>query len=208
MQLDADGNPDAAAAAHGMAKVEIVCGPMFAGKTCALDGLAGAAEHAGRSTLILSPRAAERYGSGVVSTHTQRQRPCVCVERLAGVDHVSGTCRWHLVLVEEAHFFDAADLRAFVERARWCCTLLVVFGLDGNSEMRPFPWVGEVLPLASSIHKLTGMCSRCETGVAVCTLRRAGVAGGELLVGAGGEYEAVCAACHPRSPPPIRPSEF
>jgi len=180
------------------AHVDLVCGPMFSGKTSALDGLADAAEHAGRSVFIVSPAAAERYGQDVVSTHSQRQRPCVCVAQLASIATVRGTHYWHLVLVEEAHFFACADLRDFVERARWCCARLVVFGLDSNSELRPFPWLGELAPLARSIEKLNGMCRRCPDGVAVCTLRREGVEGGELLVGADQEYEAVCAACHPR----------
>jgi thymidine kinase len=180
------------------APVDLVCGPMFSGKTSALDGLADAAEHAGRSVFIVSPASAERYGAQVVSTHSQRQRPCVSIARLSTIATVRGTHFWHLVLVEEAHFFELADLRDFVERVRWCCARLAVFGLDGTWQLHAFPWLGELAPLARSIQKLNGMCRRCESGVAVCTLRREGVEGGELLVGADQEYEAVCAACHPR----------
>jgi thymidine kinase len=102
-----------------------------------------------------------------------------------------------LVVVEEAQFF--ADLVPFVTRAVDVDGKhVVVVGLDGDAERKPFGKVLDLVPMADRITKLTAMCKLCADGTpAIFTFAAAddavaATAVGEACVGAADKYMPMC----------------
>lgn len=63
--------PTTMAAAGG---IEIICGPMFSGKTTALLARVASEEAAGRKVMLLKSALDDRYGASIVVSHDGKQR--------------------------------------------------------------------------------------------------------------------------------------
>jgi thymidine kinase len=68
-----------------------------------------------------------------------------------------------LIIVDEAQFFP--DLRDFVLYAVDACNKdVVIVGLDGDADRKPFGQILECMPLADEITKLKAFCRSCKDG--------------------------------------------
>jgi thymidine kinase len=68
-----------------------------------------------------------------------------------------------LVIIEEAQFFP--DLYEIVLRlVETNQKRVVVVGLDGDSERKPFGQILDLVPIADTVTKLTALCKRCNDG--------------------------------------------
>lgn len=68
-----------------------------------------------------------------------------------------------LVVIEEGQFFE--DLVPFVTQAVDNLEKhVVVVGLDGDAQRRPFGHVLELIPLCDRVTKMTAMCRTCRDG--------------------------------------------
>jgi thymidine kinase len=187
-------------------EIHIVCGPMFVGKSSELRRRANCATWAGNTVLVVSnPLDAARAGSGHVLTHDGHKLPC---QHVADLDTVrfANEQFYSTILVDECQFFDVNQLVRFSQHAIQHCTQLVLFGLDGQYNLKPFKWVGKMLPYARSIVKLTGQCKGCpERSASICSVRieepnwPATVADSEesVVVGGDDKYKGSCLNCHP-----------
>jgi thymidine kinase len=71
--------------------------------------------------------------------------------------------RSSIILVDEAQFFP--DLLEFVRLATDVFEKEVyLFGLDGDTERKPFGQLLECIPLADSVTKLKALCKICGNG--------------------------------------------
>ena len=98
-----------------------------------------------------------------------------------------------LVIVDEAQFFP--DLKQFVEYASdHLGKDVLVVGLDGDAERRPFGQILDCIPLADTVTKLKAFCKMCGDGTeAIFSLcRRHQEKTEHVLVGGAETYEAVC----------------
>jgi thymidine kinase len=68
-----------------------------------------------------------------------------------------------LVIIEEGQFFP--DLYDIVLRlVEVNQKRVVVVGLDGDSDRKPFGQILDLIPLADTVTKLTALCKRCNDG--------------------------------------------
>jgi thymidine kinase len=96
-----------------------------------------------------------------------------------------------LIVIEEAQFFK--DLYPFVQNAVDICGKdVLVVGLDGDSERRPFGRIAEIIPLCDKITKLTAMCKRCGNGSPAIFTHRKDADTSIIKVGEADTYEALC----------------
>jgi thymidine kinase len=177
--------------------LEVVCGPMFSGKSEELIRRLRRAEIAGRRALIVKPRIDDRYDIGHVVSHAGLKMRAVAVgrpEEIAGL--VDG---YGVVGVDEVQFFPPAIvdvLDGLVERG----LRVVACGLDQDFRGLPFGSMPELLCRAELVDKLQAVCHRCG-GPATMTQRLvdgrpARVDGETIVVGAREQYEARCRSCH------------
>ena len=133
--------------------LELVCGPMFSGKTGLLIDRLAAADGLGLRTVALKPAADTRNPSLV--THSGGTYPATTWN--PGEPVPAGDAE--LVGIDEVQFVDVAHVESLLEAC--ADRTLVVSGLDLDFRREPFPIVAELERAADVVHRLTATCSRC-----------------------------------------------
>jgi thymidine kinase len=189
-----------------MATVELIIGPMFSGKTTELLRRARALSAIGARVLFIAhSNDAQRYVQqpdlataidAAVRTHAndaQRGPNVHYATRLSEIDGLVSEC--DVVAVDEVQFF--GDLIDFVRRheSRAGLTLLLS-GLDGDADRRPFGQTLSVIPLCDEVVKLRAFDTVLRDGSrASFSLRLPdrGARGSDVVVEVGGSelYAAV-----------------
>ena|SRR5437763_6875438 len=175
--------------------LELVTGPMFAGKTELLLERLWAAEASGKKAVAVKPRIDTRWPGEIVS-HSGARRAAVALgddgELLELVE------RYDVVGIDEAQFFARrfADVIGELRQARH----VVVAALDLNFRGDSFPVVPALVEEADVVHRLTATCGSCG-GRATLTQRIVDGAPAPLdddVVRVGGTelYAPRCASCY------------
>jgi thymidine kinase len=177
--------------------LEVVCGPMFSGKSEEMIRRLRRAEIAGQRVVLFKPRIDDRYDNADVVSHAGVRMSAVPVD---GHAEIAARARGHEVVgVDEVQFFDeqvvAAALALADRGVRVICA-----GLDQDFRRRPFGPMPELLARAEFVDKLQAVCHRCG-GPATTTQRLvdgapAPYSGDTIVVGAAEQYEARCRDCH------------
>jgi thymidine kinase len=175
-------------------RVEVVAGPMFAGKTEELLRRVRRAVIAGRRVQVFSHILDVRRGTDRVASHAGLDHPSQAapsadeIERAVGQDS-------ELVAVDEAHFF-GTGLIGVADRLARRGAVVVVAGLDVTFAGAPFEPLPSLMALAERVEKLTAICTVCGADaifhVRVAPSRSAAT---ELVaehVGGGEKYQARC----------------
>jgi thymidine kinase len=175
-------------------RVEVIAGPMFAGKTEELLRRVRRAVIAGRRVQVFTHRLDTRQGTDRVASHAGLEHPSLAV---ASADDVRRAVRpqTDMVAVDEAHFFDAGLPRAADGLARGGVVVLVA-GLDVTFDGLPFEPLPSLMALAERVDKLTAICTVCGAdAVYHARVAPTPMAAAELVaehVGGGEKYQARC----------------
>jgi thymidine kinase len=177
--------------------LEVICGPMFSGKSEEMIRRLRRAEIAGQRVVIFKPRIDDRYDAADVVSHAGSRMRAVPVTSVAEiVEHARG---YEVVGIDEVQFFEPALVTHALELADRGVRV-VVAGLDQDFRRLPFGPMPELLSHAEFVDKLQAVCHRCG-GPATTTQRLvdgrpAPYSGETVLVGAAEQYEARCRGCH------------
>jgi len=180
---------------HG--SLEVVCGPMFSGKSEELIRRLRRAEIAGLRALIVKPAVDDRYDVGHVVSHGGAKMRAVTA--MSGVDVRRLAAGYEAVGVDEAQFFDARIVGAISDIVDGGARV-VAAGLAQDFRGLPFGSMPTLLALADYVDKLEAVCHRCG-GPATLTQRLvdgkpAPFSGETVQIGALDSYEARCRACY------------
>jgi thymidine kinase len=165
--------------------LEVVCGPMFSGKSEELIRRLRRAEIAGQKVLIVKPRIDDRYDVSHVVSHAGARIRAVAVDSSAEILGLADG--YETVGIDELHFFDpglAGVVQTLVDRG----VRVIGAGLAQDFRGLPFAPLPELLCIAEFVDKLQAVCHRCG-GPATLTQRLIGGApapfsGKTIVVGA------------------------
>lgn len=148
----------------GAGRLEVIAGPMFAGKSEELLRRVRRARIARRGVVVVSHALDDRRGVGRVSSHSGQEVRSHTVSDAAEIPGliVDGT---ELVAVDEAQFF-GAGLVPVVSDLAGRGLVVVVAGLSVTFDGQPFAPLPELMALAESVEKLTAVCSVCGADAA------------------------------------------
>ncbi len=175
-------------------RVEVVCGPMFAGKTEELMRRVRRAVIAGRRVVVFSHALDARHGSDRLASHVGRDFPSMAASTADEIEAQvpDGT---DVVAIDEAQFFGPA-LVPVVGRLADRGIVVIVAGLDVTFDGRPFEPLPSLMALAEQVDKLTAICTVCGEEAVFHVKLTATDAGADDLVAAnvGGTdlYQARC----------------
>jgi thymidine kinase len=177
--------------------LEVVCGPMFSGKSEEMIRRLRRAEIAGQRVVLFKPRIDDRYDAADVVSHTGVRMSAVAVEGC--LDLVSRTRVCDVVGIDEVQFFEPAIVDAALSLADGGARVIVA-GLDQDFRREPFGPLPALLARSELVDKLQAVCHRCG-GPATTTQRLldgrpAPYSGETIVVGALDTYEARCRDCH------------
>jgi thymidine kinase len=171
--------------------IEVICGPMFSGKSEELIRRLRRAVIARKRVQVFKPVIDVRYSANEIVSHADRRMQS---EVVGGPREILTLLDWRtqVVGIDEANFM-GPDLVDVAQQLADSGKQVIVSGLDTDYMGRPFPPVPDLLCVAEAITKTLAICVRCGNP-AKHTQRLAG--SDELIVvGAAGLYEARCRRC-------------
>ncbi len=177
--------------------LEVICGPMFSGKSEEMIRRLRRAEIAGQRIVIFKPRIDDRYDAADVVSHAGVRMRAVAVGSVGEL--VERSAGHEVIGVDEVQFFEPAIIQAALRLADRGARV-VAAGLDRDFRRLPFGPMPELLAHAEFVDKLQAVCHRCG-GPATTTQRLVGgepapYSGETVVVGAEEQYEARCRDCH------------
>jgi thymidine kinase len=177
--------------------LEVICGPMFSGKSEEMIRRLRRAEIAGQRVVIFKPRIDNRFDAVDVVSHAGARMRGVPIGSVAELQ--ARARGFEVVGIDEVQFFERKIVQAALELADRGARV-VASGLDQDFRRLPFGPIPELLSHAEFVDKLQAVCHRCG-GPGTTTQRLvdgqpAPYSGETVVVGAAEQYEARCRDCH------------
>jgi thymidine kinase len=187
-----------------MAKLEVICGPMFAGKTEELIRRVKRCVLATQAVQVFKPSMDYRFGVDRITSHGKTDlevatgiRPMAVKdgERLQIHDDTS------VVAFDEAQFFDEKWLLPIIESLVNDAGIRVICaGLDMNTYGEPFGCMPSLLAKADEVMKVKAVCTECGND-ATRTYRDTPYTGEKAVeIGGMGLYKPRCLVCWEPTP--------
>ncbi len=171
--------------------IEVICGPMFSGKSEELIRRLRRAIIARKRVQVFKPILDNRYSADEIVSHADSRIGATVVEN-ARATLVNMDWRTQVVGFDESNFF-GPDLVDVAQQLADSGKQVIVAGLDTDYLGRPFPPMPDLLAVAESITKMLAICMRC--GNPAKHTQRLVESADLIVVGAGGMYEARCRRC-------------
>jgi thymidine kinase len=178
-----------------MGKLEVICGPMFSGKSEELLRRLKRAHIAKRPFQLFKPSIDNRYSETHVVSHSGLSMKCRVIDTAEELLSVPQEVK--IVAIDECQFL-GEDTPKVVEALVADGKRVIVAGLDMDSNGTPFDPMPQLMARAESVLKVTAVCESCGDD-ATHTWRRDTVhvgnnvdVGPSVLVGASDHYQARC----------------
>ena len=174
-----------------MGWIEVICGPMFSGKSEELMRRLRRAMIARKRVQVFKPVIDDRYSHNEIVSHGDIRMGSEVVSSAAEIVK-SLDWRTQVVGVDEANFM-GPDLIDVAGQLADSGKQVILAGLDTDFMGRPFSPIPELLAHAESITKTLAICMRC--GNPAKHTQRLVESEDLIVVGAAGIYEARCRRC-------------
>ncbi len=169
--------------------IEVVCGPMFSGKTEELIRRVKRAQIARQKVQIFKPAIDNRYHeTDVVSHSTLRMEATPVNTAVEILQRVFDSTR--VVAIDEVQFFDE-NISIVVEKLARRGIRVIMAGLDQDFMGKPFGPMADLLAIADQVDKIHAICTVCGAAASK-TFRKNPNNASQVLVGESDLYEARC----------------
>ena len=181
-----------------MGQIEVICGPMFAGKTEELIRRANRLEYARKKYLVFKPTIDDRYSTTEIVSHSKYRKNSIPIKSSEEIlSHITDDIK--AVIIDEVQFFDENVIN-IAEYLADKGLRVICGGLDCDFKGNPFAIVANLLARAESVTKLNAICNVCGNPAT----RTQRIIDGQpayeddpiILVGATEAYEPRCRCCH------------
>lgn len=170
-------------------RIEIILGCMFSGKSTELMRRISSYNAVDIPTLIMNSMLDTRCEDNMMKTHSDQTHNAVKVDRLMTITEDPNFFKLQVIGIDEAQFFP--DLVEFVLFAEKYNKTVIIAGLDGDSNRKPFGQILECIPLCDSVVKLTAMDMVSKDATPAIFSKRIVDESDQIHIGSKGEYVAV-----------------
>lgn len=178
--------------------IEVICGPMFAGKTEELIRRVTRMEYAKKSFIVFKPVIDNRYATDEVVSHSKYHKKAINISNPKEI-YKYITLDTQAVIIDEIQFFDESMIEVATDLANHGLRV-VCAGLDLDFKGKPFGIIPSLLAIAEKVTKLTAICVCCGEEATrtqrIIDGHEAYIDDPVVLVGAKESYEARCRKCH------------
>lgn len=174
-------------------QLEVICGPMFSGKTEELIRRITRARYANQTVLSCKPTVDVRSGTEKILAHSGASEPCYSIQGLEQLQSLFNKARPQMVALEEVQFLQHSEYTKLLQWLFGQETKVVVAGLDMDFRGLPFENTAYSLSIAPKVDKLSAVCVVCGQD-GTMTFKKSG---GQDRVEIGDQdlYEARCYQC-------------
>ena len=171
--------------------IEVVCGPMFSGKSEELIRRLRRALIARKRVQVFKPEIDIRYSKNEIVSHADSR---MSSEVVTSPKEILNRLDWRtqVVGIDEANFL-GQQLVEVAQQLADSGKQVIIAGLDTDYMGRPFAPIPDLLCVAESITKTLAICLRC--GNPAKHTQRLVESDDLIVVGAMGMYEARCRRC-------------
>ena len=186
------GKNDVQALPRDIGWIEVVCGPMFSGKTSELIRRIERCVYARQRVEIFKPSVDTRYAEEEIVTHSRMRLQAKPVRSAVEILERSDSAS-EVVGIDEAQFFDGT-LVEVVEELAARGKRVIVAGLDQDFRGEPFEPIPQLMAIAEFVSKQLAICMVC--GNPAGRSQRMVSSTSQVVLGAEEAYEARCRRCH------------
>jgi thymidine kinase len=178
--------------------IEVVTGPMFAGKSEELIRRIRRLTYAHKKVLVFKPKIDNRYSENDIESHLHNKADAINITSSKEIlPYIKGQI--DAVVIDEVQFLDPGIYDV--------CNLLadkgirvIVGGLDQDFRGEPFLITAKLMAKAEFVTKLTAICVKCGAPATMTQRIVDGVPASydepTIKVGASDSYEPRCRHCH------------
>jgi len=179
--------------------IEVICGPMFSGKTEELIRRLTRAQIAKQKVAIFKPKIDDRYAKEEIVSHSRHKIDSVIVESPWEILELAKHAE--VVGVDETQFL-GMDIVHVVQKLADAGKRVICAGLDTDFRGLPFEPMPQLLSIAEYIDKMLAICVKC--GNPAKHTQRIVESRDLVLVGEYDAYEPRCRRCFvpPQTHPP------
>ena len=197
------------------ARLEVIVGPMFSGKTERLIAKLHRAQYAKKRVRITKPAHDTRTQGYIASRAVMPDGTTEVTDRLSAVmvrneedfARIVRPFDFDVLAIDEAQFFPLDEplrdslgwfgraIRGLLREKRDTGLRIIVAGLDMDFAEEPFGPIPGLLAIADSVEKLTGVCMACGSDAGYISYRLIS-SEKQLVVGDAGEYQVRCRSCY------------
>lgn len=172
-----------------MSTLDIIIGPMFAGKSSFLIKRIRQLKVLKKKYLVIKPRIDTRYANEEIVSHDYEQEKCHSIEKVSDIFNTL-TEDIHTILIDEGQFFtDLKNSVLFLLEEK--NINIIIVGLDGDSNRNKFGQILDLIPYCDTCTKISALCKRCNDGTPAIFSHRNSNSNKQIEVGAY-DYEALC----------------
>ncbi len=179
--------------------IEIIVGPMYAGKSEELIRRINRAKIADLKVLAFKPKIDKRYSDNNITSHNGKQAPSIPVDTTLEIEKMLEKETFDVLAIDEIQFFDE-NILSLCQRVADTGKRVICSGLDMDFRGEPFRVVPKMMAIAEYVTKLTAVCMVCKSPATrtqrLVNGKPAGYNDPIIMVGAKDSYEARCRKCH------------
>ena len=170
--------------------IEVICGPMFSGKTEELIRRLVRAQYAKQNVAIFKPKTDNRYSDDYIVSHNKRKIKSIILE--SSEDIYDYKDQADVFGIDEAQFFDNNLIEVSNKLAR-LGKRVVIAGLDKDYTAKSFGPIHQLMIDAEYVFKVNAICMVC--GDPASFTQRISSEKDLVVVGETDKYEARCRNC-------------
>lgn len=178
--------------------IEVITGPMFAGKSEELIRRLRRLDYAKKKYLVFKPQIDNRYSQTDVVSHIKNKVKAIPIKDVNEILHYD-VSKVNAVAIDEVQFFSMDTVRVADLLANQGIRVICA-GLDMDFRGEPFPVVANLMAKAEDITKLTAICVKCGAPATMTQRIVNGIPASYdepvVVVGAAESYEPRCRHCH------------
>lgn len=169
-------------------RIEIILGCMFSGKSTELLRRCNRYSAIDKNVLLINSSKDSRTDNSI-KTHQNIKQKAIKTEFLVPIIDSPEFKNSYVIGIDEAQFF--SDLYDFVINAEKHNKIIIIAGLDGDSNRQKFGQILDCIPLCDTVEKLTAMDMIDKDGTPGIFTQRIVNNKGQVLVGSSDYYVAV-----------------
>jgi len=171
--------------------IEVICGPMFSGKTEELIRRLVRSQIAQQKVTIFKPTLDNRYSEDYIVSHNKRKIRSLTVKKASDIVKYSQDS--NVIGIDEAQFFDLS-LVSICKKLADNGKRIVIAGLEKDFQAIPFGPMPQLLVDAEYVTKVNAICIRC--GNPANFSQRISDEKKQVVIGEIDKYEARCRKCY------------